>query len=70
MLPQSAVLHANPLPHSSGFHCASVMGLPTNPGLIPLCLMYVFKRVRTTPGRKFLLRMSYLEIYKEVLLLL
>ncbi|KAK9691027.1 hypothetical protein RND81_09G171400 [Saponaria officinalis] len=37
------------------------------PGIIPLAIKDVFNIIQETPGREFLLRVSYLEIYNEVI---
>ncbi|XP_042501458.1 kinesin-like protein KIN-7D, mitochondrial isoform X1 [Macadamia integrifolia] len=37
------------------------------PGVIPLAIKDVFSIIQDTPGREFLLRLSYLEIYNEVI---
>ncbi|KAE8654335.1 Kinesin-related protein 11 [Hibiscus syriacus] len=37
------------------------------PGIIPLAIKDVFSSIQDTPGREFLLRVSYLEIYNEVI---
>ncbi|KAL2927256.1 Kinesin-like protein KIN-7D mitochondrial [Bienertia sinuspersici] len=37
------------------------------PGIIPLAIKDVFSIIQETPGREFLLRVSYLEIYNEVI---
>ncbi|KAK3156906.1 hypothetical protein QOZ80_2AG0113670 [Eleusine coracana subsp. coracana] len=37
------------------------------PGIIPLAIKDVFSMIQDTPGREFLLRVSYLEIYNEVI---
>ncbi|XVF67787.1 hypothetical protein PTKIN_Ptkin10aG0149900 [Pterospermum kingtungense] len=37
------------------------------PGIIPLAIRDVFSIIQDTPGREFLLRVSYLEIYNEVI---
>ncbi|KAF6989404.1 hypothetical protein CFC21_006741 [Triticum aestivum] len=37
------------------------------PGIIPLAIKDVFSLIQETPGREFLLRVSYLEIYNEVI---
>ncbi|XP_050366543.1 kinesin-like protein KIN-7D, mitochondrial isoform X2 [Argentina anserina] len=37
------------------------------PGVIPLAIKDVFSMIQDTPGREFLLRVSYLEIYNEVI---
>ncbi|KAL0679026.1 hypothetical protein Bca4012_007007 [Brassica carinata] len=36
-----------------------------SPGIIPLAIRDVFSIIQDTPGREFLLRVSYLEIYNE-----
>ncbi|RID51141.1 hypothetical protein BRARA_H01828 [Brassica rapa] len=36
-----------------------------SPGIIPLAIKDVFSIIQDTPGREFLLRVSYLEIYNE-----
>ncbi|CAM8901579.1 unnamed protein product [Rhodiola kirilowii] len=38
-----------------------------SPGIIPLAIKDVFSIIQETPGREFLLRVSYLEIYNEVI---
>nr|AMS24219.1 kinesin 7-Ib protein [Marsilea vestita] len=38
-----------------------------SPGIIPLAVKEVFSTIQETPGREFLLRVSYLEIYNEVI---
>lgn len=38
-----------------------------SPGVIPLAIKDVFSMIQDTPGREFLLRVSYLEIYNEVI---
>ncbi|CAA0827674.1 Kinesin motor family protein [Striga hermonthica] len=42
-------------------------GDQTSPGIIPLAIKDVFSIIQETPGREFLLRVSYLEIYNEVI---
>ncbi|KAJ8447889.1 hypothetical protein Cgig2_012024 [Carnegiea gigantea] len=42
-------------------------GLQKSPGIIPLAIKDVFEMIQETPGREFLLRVSYLEIYNEVI---
>ncbi|WOL10066.1 kinesin-like protein KIN-7K, chloroplastic [Canna indica] len=42
-------------------------GDPKSPGVIPLAIKDVFSMIQDTPGREFLLRVSYLEIYNEVI---
>ncbi|XP_027910732.1 kinesin-like protein KIN-7D, mitochondrial isoform X2 [Vigna unguiculata] len=37
------------------------------PGIIPLAIKDVFSIIQDTPGREFLLRVSYIEIYNEVI---
>ncbi|CAJ1973042.1 unnamed protein product [Sphenostylis stenocarpa] len=41
-------------------------GDQNSPGIIPLAIKDVFSMIQDTPGREFLLRVSYLEIYNEV----
>nr|AMS24220.1 kinesin 7-Ic protein [Marsilea vestita] len=38
-----------------------------SPGIIPLAVKDVFNFIQDTPGREYLLRVSYLEIYNEVI---
>ncbi|XP_024544970.1 kinesin-like protein KIN-7C, mitochondrial [Selaginella moellendorffii] len=38
-----------------------------SPGIIPLAVKDVFNIIQESPGREFLLRVSYLEIYNEVI---
>ncbi|KAK1627508.1 hypothetical protein QYE76_001823 [Lolium multiflorum] len=42
-------------------------GYKKSPGIIPLAVKDAFSIIQETPNRKFLLRVSYLEIYNEVL---
>lgn len=42
-------------------------GEQKSPGIIPLGVKDVFGIIQETPGREFLLRVSYLEIYNEVI---
>nr|CAB3487087.1 unnamed protein product [Digitaria exilis] len=42
-------------------------GEQKSPGTIPLAVKDVFSIIQDTPGREFLLRVSYLEIYNEVI---
>ncbi|CAI9769854.1 unnamed protein product [Fraxinus pennsylvanica] len=42
-------------------------GDQTSPGIIPLAIKDVFSIIQDTPGSEFLLRVSYLEIYNEVI---
>ncbi|KAK8984848.1 hypothetical protein V6N11_020161 [Hibiscus sabdariffa] len=42
-------------------------GEQKSPGIIPLAVKDVFSTIQETPGREFLLRVSYLEIYNEVI---
>ncbi|XVE60299.1 hypothetical protein DITRI_Ditri05aG0117700 [Diplodiscus trichospermus] len=42
-------------------------GEQKSPGVIPLAVKDVFATIQETPGREFLLRVSYLEIYNEVI---
>ena len=43
----------------------SMQGTATSPGVIPLAITDIFSYIRENPGREFLLRVSYLEIYNE-----
>eukprot|EP01104_Vermistella_antarctica_P016800 TRINITY_DN5806_c0_g1_i2.p1 TRINITY_DN5806_c0_g1~~TRINITY_DN5806_c0_g1_i2.p1 ORF type:complete len:1028 (+),score=192.27 TRINITY_DN5806_c0_g1_i2:115-3198(+) len=47
----------------------TMMGRPfrRDPGVIPLAILDVFAYIKQTPEREFLLRVSYLEIYNEVI---
>ncbi|KAM0935156.1 putative plus-end-directed kinesin ATPase transcription factor C2H2 family [Dioscorea sansibarensis] len=42
-------------------------GDQNSPGVIPLAIKDVFSIIQDTPGREFLLRVTYLEIYNEVI---
>ncbi|KAK1369516.1 kinesin-like protein KIN-7D, mitochondrial [Heracleum sosnowskyi] len=42
-------------------------GDQNSPGIVPLAIKDVFTMIQDTPGREFLLRVSYLEIYNEVI---
>ncbi|XP_078032758.1 uncharacterized protein LOC144467717 [Augochlora pura] len=43
----------------------TMMGTLNEPGIIPLAIEHMFDAITNTAGREFLLRVSYLEIYKE-----
>lgn len=43
----------------------SMQGTANSPGVIPLAITDIFSYIRENPGREFLLRVSYLEIYNE-----
>ncbi|KAG8993444.1 Kinesin-like protein kip2 [Tulasnella sp. JGI-2019a] len=43
----------------------TLSGTESEPGIIPRAMRDVFTYIRNTPSREFLLRASYLEIYKE-----
>ncbi|KAA8538436.1 hypothetical protein F0562_028018 [Nyssa sinensis] len=45
----------------------TIHGEQKSPGIIPLAVKDVFGIIQETPGREFLLRVSYLEIYNEVI---
>ncbi|XP_012226880.2 uncharacterized protein [Linepithema humile] len=43
----------------------TMMGTSEEIGIIPLAVEHIFEAIANTSGREFLLRVSYLEIYKE-----
>ncbi|XP_036150579.1 kinesin-related protein 4-like [Monomorium pharaonis] len=43
----------------------TMMGTSEEPGIIPLAVEHIFDAIAAIPGREFLLRVSYLEIYNE-----
>jgi len=43
----------------------TIYGTRQNPGILPLAINDIFTYIENTPGREFLLRVSYLEIYNE-----
>ncbi|KAK3268519.1 hypothetical protein CYMTET_22985 [Cymbomonas tetramitiformis] len=45
----------------------TMRGKRNSPGVIPLAIEGVFSAIQQTPDREFLLRVSYLEIYNEVI---
>jgi len=45
----------------------TMMGTDDNPGIIPIAIEEVFNYIKNSPEREFLLRVSYLEIYNEVI---
>ena len=45
---------------------ALMQGEMSNPGVVPRAIQDVFDIIEKTPGRDFLLRMSMMEIYNEV----
>nr|XP_043626101.1 kinesin-like protein KIN-7K, chloroplastic isoform X2 [Erigeron canadensis] len=49
-----------------GRHTQCIQGDQRSPGIIPLAVKDAFSIIQETPSREFLLRVSYLEIYNEV----
>lgn len=45
----------------------TMQGSPNEPGVIPLAVEDVFDKIEHTPEREYLLRVSYMEIYNEVI---
>ncbi|KAI8814254.1 P-loop containing nucleoside triphosphate hydrolase protein [Cladochytrium replicatum] len=45
----------------------TMQGNNENPGIIPLSMYRVFQKIRETHNRQFLLRVSYVEIYNEII---
>eukprot|EP01137_Pigoraptor_chileana_P022170 Opistho-2@86808 len=45
----------------------TMKGVADEPGFIPLAIQDVFSYIQETPEREFLLRVSYIEIYNEVI---
>lgn len=45
----------------------TMLGHATQPGLVPQAVQHLFKLIEQTPSRVFLLRLSMLEIYNEVI---
>ncbi|KYN18753.1 PREDICTED: kinesin-like protein KIN-7I [Trachymyrmex cornetzi] len=43
----------------------TMMGTLEEPGIVPLAVEHIFDAITDIPGREFLLRVSYLEIYNE-----
>lgn len=43
----------------------TMRGTSEDPGLIPKAVREVFNRITASPGREFLLRVAYLELYNE-----
>ncbi|KAG5314350.1 CENPE protein, partial [Acromyrmex insinuator] len=43
----------------------TMMGTSEEPGIVPLAVEHMFDAITNVPGREFLLRVSYLEIYNE-----
>jgi len=44
-----------------------MMGTDENPGFIPLAINSIFENIKSNTQREFLLRVSYMEIYNEVI---
>lgn len=44
-----------------------MMGAGRIPGIIPMAIRDIFLAIQDTPDREFLLRVSYLEIYNEII---
>jgi centromeric protein E len=44
-----------------------MLGAPRSPGIVPMAIRDIFLYISQTPDREFLLRVSYLEIYNEVI---
>jgi centromeric protein E len=45
----------------------TMLGTPEQPGLVPLALQHTFKLIQQRPERHYLLKLSMLEIYNEVI---
>ena len=45
----------------------TMTGTETSPGIIPYALQEVFEYISKTENREFLLRVSYMEIYNEII---
>jgi len=45
----------------------TMQGSPTNLGIIPLAMQHIFDLIQESEDKEFLLRVSYLEIYNEVI---
>ncbi|RKP39116.1 P-loop containing nucleoside triphosphate hydrolase protein, partial [Dimargaris cristalligena] len=45
----------------------TMYGIPEEPGIIDLSIRRIFERIEQTPDREYLLRVSFLEIYNEVI---
>uniref|UniRef100_T1JCQ0 Kinesin motor domain-containing protein n=1 Tax=Strigamia maritima TaxID=126957 RepID=T1JCQ0_STRMM len=43
----------------------TMTGNEMNPGVIPMTINYIFQFIENTPGRTYLLRFSFIEIYNE-----
>ena len=43
----------------------TMSGSPSQPGLIPLAVQHIFRYIEQATDKRFLLRMSYLEVYNE-----
>jgi hypothetical protein len=56
------------LSHEESFVWFKCQGNQRSPGIIPLAVKDAFSIIQETPRREFLLRVSYFEIYNEVLL--
>ncbi|RLM79101.1 hypothetical protein C2845_PM12G28630 [Panicum miliaceum] len=64
-------LNATMDPEFHCMHCLDILvllsqGDQRSPGIIPLAVKDAFSIIQETPNREFLLRVSYLEIYNEV----
>lgn len=45
----------------------TLQGSPDNPGLVPLAISYIFRAISGVADRAFSIRVSYMEIYNEVI---
>jgi centromeric protein E len=45
----------------------TIHGDAANPGLLPLAIQQIFRRIDESPDRDFLVRISYVEIYRETI---
>eukprot|EP01124_Arcella_intermedia_P025828 TRINITY_DN4706_c0_g1_i9.p1 TRINITY_DN4706_c0_g1~~TRINITY_DN4706_c0_g1_i9.p1 ORF type:complete len:616 (+),score=104.72 TRINITY_DN4706_c0_g1_i9:54-1901(+) len=45
----------------------TMVGSPSCPGVIPLSIDHIFKKIESSLDREFLVRLSYMEIYNEII---
>jgi len=45
----------------------SIHGSQKHPGMVPQSIQYIFDYIQDHPGREYVLRVSYLEIYNEII---
>ncbi len=45
----------------------TIHGVPSSPGIVPQAVQYIFDYIEDHPNKEFVLRVSYVEIYNEII---